>query len=235
MAKRAATGFATLCFGKPRQHQEGQEIPPGSGEDVDTEPVPEARKREIATHDQANQTDDADPPSLETQPQPQPSPMNSSSVVAVRPLTMLPPSSTSPSPPTIPPPSSTSQCIIPPPSTTTPPITSLSTRRAPSTTTTPTASRAPSDHMLSKVRHAQWSWSWAVKSVKLNQRFVQALLAAHYEFPEMMDKRLLLNHIQSLGRVLRAYAMQQPEFVDLEETVQEDLLKRNTPIFVQVP
>ena len=89
--------------------------------------------------------------------------------------------------------------------------------------------------MLSRVRHAQWSWSWAVKSVKLNQRFVQALLAAHYEFPEMMDKRLLLSHIQSLGRVLRAYAMQQPEFVGLEETVQEDLLRKNTPIFVQVP
>ena len=89
--------------------------------------------------------------------------------------------------------------------------------------------------MIPKVRHAQWSWSWAVKSVRLNQRFVQALLAAHYEFPEMMDKRLLLSHIQSLGRVLRAYAMQQPEFVELEETAQEDLLRRNTPIFVQVP
>ena len=88
--------------------------------------------------------------------------------------------------------------------------------------------------MLSRVRHAQWSWSWSVKSVKLSQRFVQALLAAHYEFPEMMDKRLLLSHIRSLGRVLRAYAMQQAEFVDLEATVREDLLRRNTPIFIQV-
>ena len=200
VAKRAATGFATLCFGKPRQQQERQEeLQPRRTEedadDADIKPVPAAaaaeRKREIATHDQANQTDDI------TDLSPQPSSMESSTVAVRPPPPPLPPLPPLPSLPPLPPP--------------------------------------PSDLMLSKVRHAQWSWSWAVKSVKLNQRFVQALLAAHYEFPEMMDKRLLLSHIQSLGRVLRAYAMQQPEFVGLEETVQEDLLRRNTPIFVQVP
>ena len=67
MAKRAATGFAVLCFGKPRGQQEQEQQPlqqSGSAEEVDAaniEPVAEERTREIiATHDQANQTDDCE-------------------------------------------------------------------------------------------------------------------------------------------------------------------------------
>ena len=223
VAKRAATGFATLCFGKPRQQQEPQEALPASEggdimDDITADPE-EGQKREIATKDQGNQTDDiTNRPELEDTP-------TATVIQSLHCGSSLFQSSSTAS--------------------TTTPATSFRTGEdiavaAEAATIDrlqppgpPDPDRDP-DPMLSRVRHAQWSWSWAVKSVKLSQRFVQALLAAHYEFPEMMDKRLLLSHIRSLGRVLRAYAMQQSEFVDLEATVREDLLRRNTPIFIQV-
>ena len=224
VAKRAATGFATLCFGKPRQQQERQEaLPASEGGDIDdtTADPKEGRKREIATKDQGNQTDYiTNRPELEDTPTATAtvaqslhcgsSLFQSSSTASTTPATSF--------------------------------RTGVDTAVAAAESATLDRLQPPgppdpdpeTDPLLSRVRHAQWSWSWSVKSVKLSQRFVQALLAAHYEFPEMMDKRLLLSHIRSLGRVLPAYAMQQAEFADLEETVREDLLRRNTPIFIQV-
>ena len=221
VAKRAATGFATLCFGKPRQQQGPQEALPASegGDMDDTTADPEdGRKREIATKNQGNQTDDiTNRPVLEDTPTVAQSLHCGSSLFQS---------------------SSTASTTAPATSFRTGEDTTVAEEAATIDRLQPPGpSPDPdpeTDPMLSRVRHAQWSWSWSVKSVKLSQRFVQALLAAHYEFPEMMDKRLLLSHIRSLGSVLRAYAMQQAEFADLEETVREDLLRRNTPIFIQV-
>ena len=220
VAKRAATGFATLCFGKPRQQQGPREaLPASEGGDMDdiTADPEDGRKREIATKDQGNQTDDiTNRPVLEDTPTVAQSLHYSISLFQS---------------------SSTASTATPATSVRTGEDTAVAAEAATIDRLQPPGpppDLEQPDPMLSRVRHAQWSWSWAVKSVKLSQRFVQALLAAHYEFPEMMDKRLLLSHIRSLGRVLRAYAMQQAEFVDLEATVREDLLRRNTPIFIQV-